>query len=262
MLPFSNRLAGGLFTWDGQAVQLETGPGSSDALHGVAHRMPWEIASACESRASLRYRHRPGTGGWPWPFDAALGIALGSEDMEVRLSMHNIGDVAAPAALGWHPYHPFPPGPAVAPVPPFPAGSPAVGARGAAALSLAAGPAQPVGPLGVDSSPESQAAGLLEHRMDAASLRSQTTAFESWLGSFTLRLDDTHCLVAESTGCPHLVLHVPASPGLVPDYLCLEPVTLLPGALNRERAKERVANIGLAPGDVRTMSWRCRVANG
>ena len=79
---------------------------------------------------------------------------------------------------------------------------------------------------------------------------------------FTLRLDDTHCLVAESTGCPHLVLHIPASSGLVPEYLCLEPVTLLPGALNRERANERVANIGLAPGDVRTMSWRCRVANG
>jgi aldose 1-epimerase len=260
MLPFSNQLAGGRFTWAGQHVQLELSPGATHALHGVAHRMPWEVVSACDSSASLRYRHASGTGGWPWPFEAKLDIHLSSDSIEVRLSIRNVGDTAAPAALGWHPYHPYPSASSggegrLTQGPGDDSGRRSADRR---ALSLVGGPGCPVGSFGVAPSADPTTVRIAEHNWDAASLPSQTTAFECWDGRLSLRLASTHCLIVKSTSCPYLVLHVPSTGSRMPDYLCLEPVTLLPGALKRNYAHQRDLSIGLLPGEVRTISWRCQ----
>ena len=238
MAPYSNRLGGATFTWGGRRIELTPSPGETYALLGFAHRAGWELASCTADQAVVRHAHRAGSEGWPWPFELTMQVALAADGAMVRLRITNLSDQTMPAGLGWHPYHP------------------AHGLTGQARLLLAAHACRDVSLAGVARLPPH--AGPSEARpfaLGRADLHHQTCVFEDWSGQASLLLATGLRIAVKSSGARHLVLH--AAKELA--HVCLEPVTLLPGALQVYDHAQAAAMIALAPQCSREITWRCAV---
>lgn len=105
LVPYANRIAGGVFSFRGCPVRLSPNmAGEPHPLHGQAWRGSWAIASAARHAAVLTYRHKPGDGGWPWPYEALQAFTLTTAGLGVRLTLSNTGEEPMPAGLGLHPY--------------------------------------------------------------------------------------------------------------------------------------------------------------
>lgn len=104
LVPFSNRIAQGTLEWEGTSHPLiRYVAAEPHAIHGVGWQRPWQVLERSESRALLAYEHRPDAA-WPFAFDASQGFRLGTEGLEMTLSLTNQSGRAAPAGLGWHPF--------------------------------------------------------------------------------------------------------------------------------------------------------------
>ena len=236
MLPFSNRLANAKFDWAGREIRLHHAPGTDYALHGFGHRKPWQVVYSSASEASLQYRHSAGDEGWPWSFEATQHVALDQDGVTVNISLTNTSPEPMPAGLGWHPFHPL-----------------ALKRQELEpALRLCAQGVHDVGSDGLAVIRPSAARNAAIN-FDCNLFQPQTTAFEEWHGSFILPLNEEITLSISSVGCPHLVLHVPQQPGSV----CVEPITLLPGALQHYDGVTSATLVALGPGQTRKMVWRC-----
>lgn len=105
LVPFSNRVRDGRFTFAGRQVQLSPNlPPQKHPLHGQGWRNPWAVDAAGEREAELVYRHAPGE--WPWPYEARQRFELDADGLSVRVSARNLGDGPMPCGLGLHPYFP------------------------------------------------------------------------------------------------------------------------------------------------------------
>jgi len=104
MIPYSNRLRDGAFTFQGKAYQL--GRPERHAIHGALRTLPWEVDTVTGKLASCRFDSRTAAQApdWPWPIEATLEHALLGERLTSEMSLTNHGDSAMPAGFGWHPY--------------------------------------------------------------------------------------------------------------------------------------------------------------
>jgi len=104
MVPYSNRIENGLFTFQNTRYQLDNG--EQHAIHGDVRERPWEIAEATAHRARCAFRSvEHANVNWPWPFEAQVEYALRGNVFASRLSLWNRGDSPMPAGFGWHPYY-------------------------------------------------------------------------------------------------------------------------------------------------------------
>ena len=241
MLPFSNRLAGAKFEWVRRTIHLQQTPGTGYAMHGFGHRKAWQVADTSLSEATLQYRHAAGDAGWPWSFEATQRVRLTQDDVTVNISLTNTSAESMPAGLGWHPFHPL---------------HPLYANRQGIEPGLQVR-AQHMHDVGSDGLAVIRpgASGADAIIFDVDTTQPQTTAFEEWRGGVTLPLDQEHEVCIASTGCAHLLLHVPQQPGSI----CVEPVTLLPGALHHYDSTRSATLVALKPGQTRSMVWRCAV---
>ena len=219
MLPFANRLPPDGFLFEGVRHRPQPGP-AGFALHGVAHRRPWQVDEASGRHARLRQVHEAGEEGWPWPWTAQQDILLDAQGLQVTLRLRNDGDRPMPAGLGWHPYHPWAAAGASAPLHIGASARHALDAHGRAALDASA----PV----FGAQPD------------------ETAVFSAWDRRIRMPATGGRIIVACGEGAAALVMHRPASG----DYVCAEPVTALPGRLGE-------AGNELRAGEVRTLTWRC-----
>lgn len=103
MVPYSNRIADGRFTFGGHGYQLAGA--ERHAIHGDVRGRPWQVlesgpatlACAFDSAAHERVN-------WPWPFEARAEFQVTGTRLRQSLALWNRGDVPMPAGLGWHPY--------------------------------------------------------------------------------------------------------------------------------------------------------------
>jgi aldose 1-epimerase len=112
LVPWSNRIAGGRFTWLGREHQLPTSPQDPHAIHGIGWRRAWipiagEPGSPTEASVRLVMTHTADDS-WPFAFRAEQHIALTEHEervtLELRLSVTNLDARLMPAGLGAHPY--------------------------------------------------------------------------------------------------------------------------------------------------------------
>ncbi len=240
MAPFSNRLGGATFQWGARRVDLSTPPGETYALHGFAHRVAWDVLSQTASEAVLGHVHRSGDEGWPWAFEMTMRVALDHTSATVHLRITNRSDEAMPAGLGWHPYH----------------SAHGLAGHPEARLQLMAHACRDVGLSGLARLPPHGALARPRHyALGGADLHHQTCVFEDWSGNVSLPMATGFRIAVNCTGANHLVMHAARALG----HLCVEPVTLLPGALQVYDAAQSAAMIALAPGCWREISWRCGV---
>ncbi|AEK60579.1 aldose 1-epimerase [Collimonas fungivorans] len=109
LLPFSNRIRGGAFSWAGLDLSLPLHPGEAHAMHGFGHRAQWQLLDCDGSSAAMLYVHAAGDSGWPWRFQAKQTISLAAGALAMQMEITNTSDATLPPmplGAGFHPYFP------------------------------------------------------------------------------------------------------------------------------------------------------------
>jgi aldose 1-epimerase len=228
LVPYANRIASGAFAFAGRTGRLAPNLGNQPhSLHGLGWRSTWQLCERTDASISLVHRHRSGSG-WPWPYRASQYIRLEPGVASHELSLRNTGDEPMPAGLGLHPYFAIDRSTCLQFV------SARVWLTDADVL-----PTVPAEPAHFGN----WAAGA-----PAAGPTLVDNAYGGWTGSAELRHTGAAVhLAAEGAD----ILHVYRPPG--GGFICLEPVTHLPDAINREGMEV------LGPGETRSIVLRISV---
>jgi len=103
LLPFANRISNGEFVFAGRRVRLPRNFGDHPhALHGQGWQNPWQVMSLATDRAVLAFEHKSDS--WPWAYRAEQRIALSPRGLRLELNLVNCCMDAMPASVGFHPY--------------------------------------------------------------------------------------------------------------------------------------------------------------
>lgn len=101
LVPFSGRVSGGGFTFEGRFHAIERNLASEKyPIHGSAFALPWQIAE--ETRESLTLR-LSATGPGPFRYDAEMRYQLDGTALTMRLAVTNRG-IRLPYGVGFHPW--------------------------------------------------------------------------------------------------------------------------------------------------------------
>lgn len=222
LVPFSNRIAGGHFAFQGREIVLPADPGSPHRIHGHGWSAPWQAERLSDDGVRLRYRHRADS--WPWTYEATQTIELTQDGLSVLLELVNLSDTAMPAGIGLHPYFPKPPGTIVT-----------------ARLETMWENDDTIVPRTRRSLPQELEfpAGVA---MDGVVL---DNGFTGWDGLAAIDWPDIgHRLTVRAEGpFGHLIIYAP--PG--ESYMCLEPVSHMTDAVNRPEIADN-GLVTLPPG--------------
>jgi aldose 1-epimerase len=105
LVPFSNRIRGGRFSFRGREVVLRPNmTGDPSPLHGQGWLSQWTVEREDKTNALLAFRHEAGE--WHWAYEARQHFALDENGLSVRLTCRNASDDPMPCGLGQHPYFP------------------------------------------------------------------------------------------------------------------------------------------------------------
>jgi aldose 1-epimerase len=115
MFPFSNRISGGTYVFDGVGRHIPpVAPGESLTMHGFARVLDWEVVPELEglimgeadtAAVTLATTIRSGDfAGYPFDVETWIRFELTERSLDVTWSYRNVGEQAAPAVAGWHPY--------------------------------------------------------------------------------------------------------------------------------------------------------------
>ncbi|GAA4027739.1 aldose 1-epimerase [Sphingomonas rosea] len=105
LVPYVNRIRDGRFVFRGEEVRLAPNmAGDPSPLHGQGWLGAWNVATAHERSAELRFTHEAGE--WPWDWKARQSFALDERGLSLTLECRNTSDRPMPCGLGQHPYFP------------------------------------------------------------------------------------------------------------------------------------------------------------
>jgi len=103
LVPFSNRIDRGRFSFEGQDFEMAPNlPPHPHPLHGHGWRMPWRITARDRSSATLELVYAGSD--WPSTYRATQRLELTPEALSVHIGLANEGPRAMPAGIGMHPY--------------------------------------------------------------------------------------------------------------------------------------------------------------
>ncbi|MEO8133112.1 MAG: aldose 1-epimerase [Betaproteobacteria bacterium] len=110
LVPYSNRIGDGRFTFDGRSHALSSNsPVSAHPLHGIGWLREWSVVSSAPDRLILVCAHLP-TGRadaqWPWAFTATQTFALDDTALTWTLVLTNDDAETMPAGIGLHQFVP------------------------------------------------------------------------------------------------------------------------------------------------------------
>ena len=208
LVPYSNRVAGGRFSFAGTAYQLARNFGDHpNSIHGVGWQRAWQVTQVAPDAATLSLEHTQDAD-WPFAFSAAQRFQLSATALRIDLSITNRHATSAPAGLGLHPYFP----------------------RGGAMLGFRT---ESVWHNGSDMVPTQRTA--VPPDWDHATARAVGSValdncFEGWDGVATLAWPDRTLTIEASEIFRHLIVYTPAGQ----DFFCVEPVSHANDAINRD----------------------------
>jgi aldose 1-epimerase len=105
LIPWSNRVAGGRFTFAGHEWELPDRWLDGTALHGLVCRRPWRLEGATPTTAELALDVTTP----PWTLACAQTFELAAGGLMQRISVRNEGAGPVPVGLGIHPWFPLAP---------------------------------------------------------------------------------------------------------------------------------------------------------
>ncbi|MFH0911287.1 MAG: aldose epimerase [Planctomycetota bacterium] len=111
MAPFSNRVEGARYVFEGEAHQMPvTDPARNAILHGFVHGVTFDVPDEHADDDSARALFatsalRPGAfPGYPFAVDVTVTVGLSDAGLSLEIAGKNVGDRNAPFGCGWHPY--------------------------------------------------------------------------------------------------------------------------------------------------------------
>lgn len=231
MVPFCNRIAQRRFR-NGTASVLLPAVGevwTPHALHGVGWLSPWQVKSSNDQQAIIEHTHDGSV--WPWPYLATQEFSISDEELSVTLSLQNRGTSPMPFGLGFHPYFPKP-----------------TGTKLAASLSGVWQTSSDMLPSvwkSFDDTDEFDGVRVLDHL-------AFDNCFTGWNGCATIIWPNLPVGLSMTTepAVNHLQLYMPANQ----DFVCVEPMTHMPDAFNRQLASPM-----LEPDNVAVLSMSLRI---
>ena len=103
LIPFSNRISGGGFYWNGEYYKLKPNiPEEDFPIHGDGFKRKWNF-SAREKK--IRMSLNNGSFG-PWRYKAVQEFELSEKSLKINLVVTNKGSVTLPFGFGFHPWFP------------------------------------------------------------------------------------------------------------------------------------------------------------
>lgn len=110
LLPYSNRIADGKFTFNKHSYQLTpNATNGKDSIHGNAWHRAWNLESFTDSNVVLTLEYNPSQDSqneWPFAYFARLRYCLHENGLYIQMSCKNIDDCVQPVGMGFHPYLP------------------------------------------------------------------------------------------------------------------------------------------------------------
>lgn len=108
LVPFSNRIADGRFTFEGRTYPVTTTwpidrQPLKNPMHGDGWSASWQVVQADTTSATIAFE-RDGVGGWPFRYRAEQSFRLTPESLICRMSLENREEQAAPGGIGFHPF--------------------------------------------------------------------------------------------------------------------------------------------------------------
>lgn len=103
MIPYSNRIRDGRFTFNGEQIQLENG--ETHAIHGALRKLRWRTISVDTQSLACEFDSRTDSPiNWPWPILARIEQKVSGNVLSSKITIRNLGDSDMPVGTGWHPY--------------------------------------------------------------------------------------------------------------------------------------------------------------
>lgn len=103
MVPYSNRIEKGEFTFEGKTYKLDKG--EEHSLHGAVRHLPWQVVESGPAAALLRFDSKEHEKvNWPWPFAVEVAYELDGGVFFSSLKLWNKGESNMPGGVGWHPF--------------------------------------------------------------------------------------------------------------------------------------------------------------
>ncbi len=210
MLPFADKLPHNRFDWNGKSIgvaESETTPW----FHGWGLRLPWELAAHSAAGCEMQL-HVMANRNWPWDYSGKLCVTMDTRGLEITLTVSNLSSTPMPANIGIHPYFRMP-----------------------------AGATANVGAKRVWVADSHRVGAFQEYPVDAAAawLRNGSPPegappnlfFEQWNREASITYPNESLSLAMSSDCADFLTAFAPPAGM--GYLCLEPVSDLPGIANR-----------------------------
>jgi aldose 1-epimerase len=105
LVPYCNRIAHRRFTWGNQAYDLAANfGGHAHAIHGIGWQRPWQMEELSTTAVTLLLRHDTPDPSWPFAFEARLRYRLTDQGLTIQIEAVNRHAAAAPMGIGAHPY--------------------------------------------------------------------------------------------------------------------------------------------------------------
>jgi len=203
LIPWSNRISGGGFEFDGRFHAIEPNVnGEPFPLHGDAFQRPWRLTRRTGTEMELALED--GAIG-PYRYHASVRYALEDGALSAVLAVENRAAIRLPYGLGFHPW--------------FPRRPRTLLQASARSVWLEDDRHLPTGVVPLASRPDwdfSQAAPLPDAWVN--------NAFEGWNGHATIiQPDDAIAVTVEAS--PSLNVFILYSPARDADFFCFEPVS-------------------------------------
>ncbi|WP_417455147.1 aldose 1-epimerase [Kiloniella sp.] len=110
LIPYSNRIKRGQFTFDGKSYQLALNfADHPHSIHGISWQRHWQVKDHQKSQIMLELNYTANDKkptDWPFDFDAVQTFNLTGTDLTQHISVINTSDRPMPVGLGVHPYLP------------------------------------------------------------------------------------------------------------------------------------------------------------
>ncbi len=105
MLPWANRIRGGVLRYNNQQWQLKTTSDDGTARHGDVRKRPWQVMESSETHIKLHFAsERFEDFNFPFVLTADLTYQLDGADFVWQVTLTNADAQAFPAGFGFHPY--------------------------------------------------------------------------------------------------------------------------------------------------------------
>jgi aldose 1-epimerase len=215
MAPWTNRITGAAFEFQGKTHKLRSDWEDGSAIHGDVKARPWRILDRTPLSARLAYDSRGfKDSNWPWPYEAQVRYEIDGTALVCELGVRNLGESPMPAGVGFHPF--------------FSRGSDQVEVKLATTGRYPVKNMIPTGPAVSDDVTSRLAKGgpLGDLALDDVFAGFGGNAEISWPAS------RTEAVIECSKNFSHVVVFSPRGKQGMEDWFCVEPVSMVTNGFN------------------------------